>query len=327
MITPYVRYRVSSIQENAAAIRDTMQQASSTWAPFLSGDMPPTILQTVASLTAAASCRTIDDAESLAPFRFQNLILTQPLVDPLALKKLAKLAQHFRITALIDHFRHAELLSHSLTAEPRNSDTRNSDTRNSHTPDGDARNGDALIDVLIAVDSGQQSIGVRPGPDSVLLAAAAQRLRGIRFRGVFIDDHLDGPFEETVAVARHCQRIIERSGIECPDIVTGLHHASTMIGGHGVTTFLGSPLMSKGVALKEIVCRVISRPSLEWCVIDAGSRLIGDAHQSLLFQPPGARIVRCRPDESTVSLTGASLDLRIGDEVTIVSNAQWQSLS
>jgi len=356
VITPYLRYRLSIIRNIATSMQHAARKAGKRWQPHLSGHVPQEVLNVIAGRADGASCRTVFDSEHLAAAGFASLILTRPVVDPDALTRLSKVAASAQITVVVDHFRQAELLSHAMISAGTSAE------------------------ILIDVDLGQQTTGVRPGPDSVRLAAAVNRLSGVRLRGVFVDDRNlglqpDGQqasgFSEVLAIARHCQRMIQADNMACDEIVTGQAQFNAAWQASGVSVVLGDPLIpsdaaatsadetenhrreknetrkaesnhgeikdgsiTDGVAV-ELVARVLSRPSLEWCVVDVGAADLGEldsravyhsvspkrsGHRNLTTRPRGGSLLHVRTDVSTLALSCESLDLRIGDEVVIVTN-------
>lgn len=315
MITPHLRYLIDNLRLNAETCKSLTGEAGKNWAPQLHAGVPLAILQLLASITHQASCRGIEDAEVLLSAGFSSVTITRPVVDPIALTRLNSLVNRGHLTLTIDHFRHAELLSQSV-------------------PPGDQ------VSVLIDVDLGRQTTGVRPGPDSTLLAQATAQLPGLRLRGVYLDDAHCEPtsdtgesasltLEDSLAIARHCQRMIQNDGIELSEIVTGFRTGLSSVAFDQVTTVLATPLVggpcssleSSGLRTAvELVCRVVSRPSLEWCVVNVGTRVIHDSRRAKIVDPAGCCVLRMDRDVSTLSLSGESLDLRIGSEVVIVSD-------
>ncbi len=366
MITPYLRYRLRVIRHNAASMQHAARIAEKQWLPHLSGHVPQEVLKVIVLCADGASCRTVYDSEHLAAAGFASLILTRPVVDPDALTRLSKVAASAQMTVVVDHFRQAELLSHAMITAGTSAE------------------------ILIDVDLGQQTTGVRPGPDSVRLAAAVNRLSGVRLRGVFVDDRNMGlqpdgqqasGFGDVLAIARHCQRMIQADNMACDEIVTGQAQFNAAWQASGVSVVLGDPLIPSDAAASsadetenhwsvknetrkagshhgamtdagmtdagitdgaitdgaavELVARVLSRPSLEWCVVDVGAADLGEidsravdrsvspersGHRNLTTRPRGGSLLHVRTDVSTLALSCESLDLRIGDEVVIVTN-------
>ena len=310
MMTPYLRYRLKTISERSEALQTRINAAGKIWAPFLNGCPPLPVLRAVASHTRHASCASINDAKLLAVAGFQSFIVTRPVVDNDALELLAGMTSQHSFTVVVDHFRQAELLSHALVAIG------------------------ASTDVLLDVDLGQQTTGVRPGPDSINLAAAISQLPRVRLRGIFLDDRspgtasenqaIDPSFAESLAVARHCRRMIESHPIQCDEIITAFEFSAEALNAAEITAvmtspmrFMESPTASLKASSVELVCRVLSRPSLEWCIVDAPARVASTWNSQSCTQPKGAAMLHSRGDVATLALSGESRDLRIGDEISI----------
>ncbi|MEJ7593860.1 MAG: hypothetical protein WKF77_20165 [Planctomycetaceae bacterium] len=73
----------------------------------------------------------------------------------------------------------------------------------------------------------------------------------------------------------------------------------------------------------SLIATVISRPTLEWCVIDAGTNALGDLSDVHIHAPAGATIHHSTSETSTLLISGEACDLRIGDPVQLtVGNAE-----
>ena len=323
MKTPFLRYRSGMIQESLNSVvakyssSDTTLQNKS-WAPLLSGQIPLSVLSRISQAASFASLRSTDEATALTAAGFRSLLVTRPIVDVESLRVLSILARDNDVRVTIDHFRHAELLSQAMVAEG------------------------LTVGVLLDVDPGYSLTGVRPGPDSVRLATAVTQLPGLQLAGVLVDETACGDhslsanpanaFDHALAVARHSQRMIQAIGIECREIATGFDDFSSAITDPNVTLVLTNPFRTAGVIKARsgldvrcpalsVVGRVISRPSLEWCVIDIGASLIEEALHSQITHPSGVQLLKTHRDITSLQLSGESLDLRIGDEIEFALNA------
>ena len=67
----------------------------------------------------------------------------------------------------------------------------------------------------------------------------------------------------------------------------------------------------------SLIATVISRPTLEWCVIDAGTNTLGDMSDVRIYAPSGAAILSSTTETSTLKISGEASDLRIGDTVRL----------
>jgi D-serine deaminase-like pyridoxal phosphate-dependent protein len=244
--------------------------------------------------------------------------VTRPVVDADSLRALSILARDSDVCVTIDHFRHSEVLSQAMVAEDR------------------------TIRVLLDVDTGHSLTGVRPGPDSVRLATAVNQLPGLQLAGVIVDESTiaeslplsdqGSALVQAVAVAKHCQRMIEASGLTCRELATGFDDFTAAFTDSDVTRVLTSPFKTDATVTHQtgldkqrpalsLVGRVISRPSLEWCVIDIGTDLIEQALHTQVSHPAGVQLLKTHRDISSLQLSGESLDLRIGDEIEFALNA------
>ena len=174
------------------------------------------------------------------------------------------------------------------------------------------------------------------------LATAVSQLPGLQLAGVIVDESTvaesfplsdqQSALVQAVAVAKHCQRMIEASGLTCGELAAGFDHFSAALTDPDVTRVLTSPFKTDGTVTPQsgldkqrpalsLVGRVISRPSLEWCVIDIGTGLIEQAFHTQVSHPAGVQLLKPHRDISSLQLSGESLDLRIGDEIEFALNA------
>ncbi len=329
MITPYLLFSKSALAEDIRRLREHSASMNRHWVSALTDGMPIDLMrEVVLAATEFASCRTIAHAEYLAAAGFPQIILTGRLIDAESLQRLRVVAGRTQITAVIDHFRHAELLSQCV--------------QSCSNP------ASVMIRVLIEVDLGQQSTGVCPGPDAARLASAAERLPGLNVIGVFAsgydcrddikpgdhnaDDH-DAGSSAIVTIAEHGLLSIREVTSECSEIVVLMSSADDAAWSDSrVTSLITSPFMMITNPLKVInkeagdqarspsvllISTVISRPTLEWCIIDAGRNAQVDASDVYVHTPAGATILRLTDDTSALQLSGAAIDLRIGDTVQL----------
>lgn len=265
--------------------------------------------------TKHASCSTILDAEYLAEAGFRKIILTGRVVETQSLLRLRWVAEQTQVMAVIDHFRHAELLSQSVSPSARE------------------------IQILIEVDTGQRSSGVQPGADASSLAAAAARLPGLKVIGVFASAMDSGNVRKTgaraeglaaaVTIAEHGRRSLKSGPAVFSETVVAVSAVSELsIAGPRVNALIVSPFSGINDPMQapgqesciSLLATVVSRPSLECCVINAGEWSFGDASGVRVEAPAGASILQSMPETCTLRLSGEASDLRIGDTVRLCSH-------
>ncbi len=319
MITPYLWFAKSALTENVRRLHEHSVAKNRHWAAALTDGIPADLIHDVVlPATEFASCRTVANAEFLCAAGFKNIILTGRVIGIESLQRLREVAEQAQITAVIDHFRHAELLSQCVQSS--------------------ANSASVTLRVLIEVDLGQQSTGVCPGTDAARLAAAAARLPGLSVVGVFASCNEcrdDGNFDENstdssanVTIAEHALRSICEVTPDCHEIVVLVSSADDAAWADSrVTSLIASPFMMMSMYADDqlrppgvlLMSMVVSRPTLEWCIIDAGKIALADASDIYVHAPAGATILRSTDNTSTLQLSGESIDLRIGDIVQLGS--------
>lgn len=308
---------ISSPKENGDAFFDPLEwhgiALGRCCAPEVNSAVPNDLLQSLQSVTSSVSCRTTGCLERLAGVGFERVILLRPVVVTDHLQNLVSVCQTFpnlQVQVVFDHYRHAELLSEAL-----------------------ARRGvvGTAVELLVDVDLGQQTTGVRPGPDSVRLVRGVISMPGVSVVGIFLNDEwCTGArqkrvsFSDCLTIGTHCQRMIEANGHRCPEVVTGGTCPALAAAEHFVTTIVPRSLLATVRAedvlpdpQQVVTARVISRPSLERCVARIGRSELAAIPQPFQIQPSGASVLHSTDDVTTFLLSGESLDLRIGDVLKI----------
>ena len=313
MITPALSFSEVAVAGNVRRLHELAVNSHHCWAAAMTRIVPVRLLrELILPVTKLASCYRVDDAEHLADAGFEKIILSARVVDSESLERLKGVADRTQLVVVIDHFRHAELLSQCAVQSG------------------------CEIQTLIEVDTGRQSTGVRPGPDASLLAAATSLLPGLRVSGIFAsanDRHaehehgdVDAESAAIVTVAEHARRSIRDVSAECREIVVSMSSLrrplmpAARIDCLVVSPFVDfaddTPLATHPPCV-SLIATVISRPTLEWCVIDAGTNAFGDMSDIRIHAPPGATIHHSTPDNSTLLISGEACDLRIGDQVQL----------
>ena len=318
-MTPVLSFSEVAITENVRRLNELSVESHRRWAATLTQVVPISVLRDlILPVTKHASCNRIHDAEHLADAGFEQIILTGRVVDTESLGRLRRIAARTQMIAVIDHFRHAEILSHCAVQSG------------------------CGIQTLIEVDIGRQSTGVRPGPDASLLATATSHLPGLKVIGVFASAHdhhaefehgdVDAELAAMVTIAEHALRSIRDIAAECREIVVSVPSArrpsmqDARIDCLVVSPFLDfaddtpcatHPPCTTHPPCISLIATVISRPTLEWCVINAGTNALGDMSNARIHAPSGATIHHSSPETSTLVISGEACDLRIGDQVQL----------
>ena len=262
----------------------------------------------------------IGEAEVMAGAGVGDIFLAYEIVGGPKLPRLLALARDIRVRVGVDSMAVAAPLAEAAAAAG------------------------VTIEVMVEVDTGLGRCGVTPGEPLLTLAQAVARSRGLRLAGIFTyrgyRPDLDAAGrEEGEIMVREAERL-RAAGLAIEEISVGSTPTGRSAGRvAGVTeirpgTYVFNDAMQVrwGSATPEecalaVVCRVISRPSRDVAVLDAGSKVLtaergpfssrGDSH-GVLRGYPDCQIDRLWEEHGRVQLTDEARRLRVGDLVEVI---------
>jgi D-serine deaminase-like pyridoxal phosphate-dependent protein len=271
----------------------------------------------------------LDEAETYLKAGFDDLFVANQVIGPLKWSRLAELQSHGTVSVGVDSIDGARGIAEAA--------------REAHT----------TVPVVIEIDTGLHRAGVQPGEPAVALARQVASLDGLELRGLFT--HAGHAYAATSP--QEVQRIgrlegellvmtadqIRALGIACPVVSVG-STPTAMISGAvpGVTemrpgnyVFYDRMQVGLGSAQRSdcaltVLTTVISRPSADRAVIDAGSKTFAldrGAHglEALLgFGEDiefGLVLDRLSEEHGVIQLDSSqAAPLRVGDRLRILPN-------
>ncbi len=262
----------------------------------------------------------IGEAEVMARAGISDLFLAYEVIGGPKLPRLISLARQVRIRVGVDSVDGGHDLSHAAAA---------------------AR---ITLDVLLEVDTWLGRCGVAPGEPLLALAQQVARLRGLRVAGLFTyrgycPDLEAAGREEGEIMVREAEHL-RRAGIPVEEVSVGSTPTGRSAGKvRGVTeirpgTYVFNDAMQVhwGVATPEdcaltVLTRVISRPSRDVAILDAGSKVLtaekgpfssrGESH-GVLRGFSDCQIDRLWEEHARVELTEDAQRLQVGDLVEVI---------
>jgi D-serine deaminase-like pyridoxal phosphate-dependent protein len=213
----------------------------------------------------------LDEAEAFLRAGFDDLLIANQVIGAIKWRRLAELQAHGTVAVGVDSFEGARGIAEA------------------------ARAAATTVPVLIEVDTGLHRAGVLPGEPSLALARQIAALDGLNLRGVFT--HAGHAYAATSP--HDVQRIgqdegellvltaerLRACGIDCPVVSVGSTPTAMIAGAiPGVTemrrgnyVFYDRMQVGLGSAQRAdcaltVLTTVISRPSADRAVIDAGSK-------------------------------------------------------
>jgi 3-hydroxy-D-aspartate aldolase len=222
----------------------------------------------IAAGAVGVCCQKVSEAEALVEGGIADVLVTNEIVGPVKIRRLAELAPRACLGVCVDN---AENLRHIAASGAR-------------------------LDVYIELEVGMRRCGIAPGAPALALAQEIARTPNLRFAGLHAyhgrAQHVRSMAErrESIERAAHAVRstkeLLAKSGIECP-IVTGAGSGTFMFEVEqrlwdeiqpGSYVFMDvdyarnewAPPLPRFEHALFVLCAVMSRPSAELAIVDAG---------------------------------------------------------
>ncbi|MEO8536797.1 MAG: DSD1 family PLP-dependent enzyme [Betaproteobacteria bacterium] len=265
-------------------------------------------------------CQKTDEAAAFVAAGVRDVLVTNEIVAPRKIARLADLAVSATIGVLVDAYAPVATLS-----------------------DAASRAG-VVLDVYIEIDVGARRCGVAPGPDAVSLAAAIQRAAGLRLRGLQAyhgaAQHLRDPqarataVAEAAAQARATRDAIIGAGMRC-DLVTGAgtgtwqHERDSGVYGElqpGSYVFMDADYGRNVAGANDlrfeqslfVVASVMSAPERGRAIVDAGLKAFSfDSGLPVVHARTDVSYARAS-DEHGVLQSQAPTSLALGERVWLI---------
>ena len=323
--TPALCIDLDRMEENIQAMATAHKQGGKQWRPHAKCHKSPAVAhQQIAAGAIGVTVAKVSEAEVYIQSGIRDVLIANMVVGQQKLERLAGLCRFGNLIQAVDHFVQAEALSEVC-----------------------GRLG-VRCRVILEVNVGLNRVGVRPGPDTLNLARGVSKLPHVDLVGIMgYEGHLLTIAEEAkkrklimtaMAILGENADEMKRDGL-CCDIVSASgtgsfqvtvdspHITETQAGGG---TFADPFYLEKcGVtgltpALK-VIATVVSRPTLERAVLDAGRKSIHpDIYPPSVVGIAGGRLITdainptLSAEHLTLELGPNSQDLKIGDKVVMV---------
>lgn len=316
--TPALLLDLDMLERNIRRMAEFARQAGVNLRPHIKTHKCPAIAhRQVAAGAIGVTCATLGEAEVMVAAGIPDVLISRAVVGRGKIARLAGLARHADVKVVADNPVNVRDLSEAAVAFG------------------------SRIGVLIEVDVGQSRCGVAPGtPECLALARQITTSEGLQFKGlqgyeghvVLLKEHRqreEGAARANEAVVNTREKL-EQQGIEVP-IVTGGGTGTFDLTGKrkGITEIQPGSYATMDASYSDLVgdlfepaltllTTVISRPSADRAVVDAGSKALSTDYGPA--RPKGLPGVEYRGggDEHGILKLGAeSLDLQVGDLVEL----------
>ena len=319
--TPCLILDVDALERNIAA----MQKAADALGVRLRAHGKMHKCADVARLQVAAGavglcCQKVSEAEAFVRAGIDDVLVSNQIVDPLKIERLAGLAARARIGVCVDDAANVAALSAAAAARG------------------------VTLDVLVEIDCGARRCGVAPGAPAAALAQVVAGSRGLRFAGVqayqgsaqHIADFGErrARIDAAVADVRATLDAIAAAGLSCPTVTGAGTGTFGFEGASGLYTEIqcgsyafmdadyarvhvedGSPLPFEHALF--LLTQVISTPAPGRAVCDAGLKVLSvDSGLPVVWGADGIAYARISDEHGVIEdPTGT---LRLGDRLRLV---------
>jgi len=312
--TPFAAIDLDIVERNLARAQRYFDEHKLALRPHIKTHKIPELARRQVELGARGiTCQKIGEAEVMADAGIADILLTFNIVGPLKLSRLVDLAGRVRLSVVADSREVAAGLSAAM-----------------------AEAGLALT-VLVECDTGAKRCGVQTPDEAALLARAIDRLPGLAFGGL-----MTYPPKAQIEITRRwlaeAVAAIRAMQLEVPAVSVGgtpdmyraheidlstEHRPGTYIysdrymAAHGVGTLADCAL--------RIVATVVSRPTADRAIIDAGSKSFSSDPMGLegygaILEHPEAALAQLSEEHGHLDLSRCRDKPRVGDRLTIIPN-------
>ena len=327
--TPALVVDLDVMDRNIKTLHDRFDQSSAKVRPHVTGHQTPKIAHRqlqAANTVGGISVTSVGEAEVFSDAGITDILVSSQIVTQSKIRRLCALAGSNRIGVAVDNPQNVSDLSQVAEAQS------------------------VTLGVLVELDVGLGRCGVAPGDEALELARAVANSPGLRFDGIMAIAPLPSTSGETsggpnfpdrqerdaiswqvLQNVLEARELIEKDGLPVSVVsVGGTHNYDVAAGMAGITEVqAGSyPLMDhlycrmrpEFSPAAKVLAAVISRPTGQLAVLDAGHKATGPARGlAVLEGVVGAQAVRFSAEHGVLELqSGPAQNMKSGDKAWLV---------
>jgi D-serine deaminase-like pyridoxal phosphate-dependent protein len=317
--TPILCIDLDRMESNIGKMADCCREHGVQWRPHEKCHKTPAIaLKEIEAGAIGVTCAKVSEAEVMAGGGVRDILIANMIVGPRKLERVAALRRWADPIVACDHFVQIEPLAEVC------------------------RSRGVEVRVIIEVNLGLDRVGVTPGKDTLALAQAIDRLKGVKFAGIMgYEGHLlqiaepaekERQIRESMQVLVGCKEQIVKAGIGCGIVSaggTGSYQLTVRCPGVTELQAGGGIFMDPFYRYKcqvkdldyalTVLATVVSRPTLDRAVLDAGRKTMNpDVALPVVVGHDDAEVKRLSAEHCELTLGPNSRNLKIGDKVELV---------
>src|SRR5262245_24933853 len=320
--TPALVVDLDALEGNIARMAQAMERSAARLRPHAKSHKCAEIAKRQIAAGAVGVCaQKVSEAEALVAGGVADVLVTNEIVGPQKVSRLARLAREAKVAVLAD------------------------DAGNVAELDAAARAERVRLDVLVEIDVGAHRCGIEPGAPAAGLAKRVAECANLRFAGLHAyhgaAQHVRSPEERRAAIAAAAEQagltksMIEKAGIACPT-VTGAGTGTFLLEGAsrvfneiqpGSYVFMdadysrndwdkGWPRFDQSLF---VLATVMSAPAADRAVVDAGLKASSvDSGMPLVHERPGVEYLKASDEHGVLRITNGAKAPRLGEKILLV---------
>jgi D-serine deaminase-like pyridoxal phosphate-dependent protein len=312
--TPCVTIDLDAVERNLSRAQEYCRRNGLVLRPHMKTHKIPELARRQVELGAVGiTCQKLGEAEVMADAGIDDILITYNIVGRHKLERLVALARRAKLALVFDSREAAEGVSAAAAAST------------------------LAIGAMVECDTGAGRCGVQSPAEAAELAAVLSRLPGLAFRGLMTYAP-KGTTAPTSAWLAEAVAACARKGLPVEIVSTGgtpdLYRARevTPATEHRPGTYIYSDryMVAHGVGTLDdcavrIVATVVSRPTAERAILDAGSKTLSSDPMGLeghgyLLEYPKATLPAMSEEHGHLDVAACNARPAIGERVTIIPN-------
>ncbi len=309
--TPAVVVDLERVEANILRLQRLLDDVGVANRPHIKTHKIPEIArQQVAAGAIGIACQKVSEAEVMVGAGLEDIMIPYNIVGEVKLQRLMELARRTHLSVTADS---------PFTARGYS---------------GAAQKAGLELDVLVEFDTGGHRCGVQSPAEAAETARLIDRLPGLRFAGLMTFPH--NAYSDLFV--RETRRLLAGEGLDVRCVSYGgtpqmwqirqrteatEYRAGTYIYGDRATIRSGA--MTAAQCALHVIATVVSRPTADRGVLDAGSKtltsdLLGFDTYGLILEYPRAHLYALSEEHGHVDFSQCRRKPEIGERVTILPN-------
>ncbi len=312
--TPAVLIELERVEQNVLRLQSHCDRHGIALRPHIKTHKLPRLARLQIEAGAIGiTCQKIGEAEVMADAGIDNILITYNILGDSKLQRLLRLSRRCRLSVVADNAVVVEGLAGAFVGEAQ------------------------PLNVLVECDTGAGRCGTQSIEQTLGLAQLIHNAEGLALAGLMTYPPM-GDQGRVNAWLQGARDALLGKRLPCPVVSSGgtpnmwraqevptatEHRAGTYI--YNDRSLVRAEVCSVDDCALSVMATVVSRPTAERAIIDAGSKiltsdLLGMEGHGLIASAPKAKVAGLSEEHGTIDLTNSPWNPRVGERLRIIPN-------